>query len=107
MNNNAKDYMLNQLALVATRVSLHNSSGVEITGGSYARQVITWGSASSGSISDSSIPAFSVPAGASISQVRLWNTAGSTEYANFAVTTETFANAGTYTVTDLTIDLNK
>jgi hypothetical protein len=107
MNNDAKNYMLTQLASVATKASLHNGSGTEITGGTYARQTITWGSASSGSIIDTSIPAFDIPAGSTVAMVKLWNTAGSTEYASFNVTSETFANAGTYTVTDLTLDLNK
>lgn len=107
MNNDAKNAMLTHLASLATKVSLHNASGTEISGGTYARQTIAWGTASGGSISDTSIPAFNIPAGATVARIKLWNSAGSTEYADFTVTAETFANAGTYTITDLTLDLNK
>jgi len=106
MNNTAKNAMLDYLATVATKVALYSGASTEVTGGSYARQTITWGSASNGSISATSIPAFSVPAGQTVAIVKLFNDT-TTEYASFDVTDETFSNAGTYTITDLTLDLNK
>jgi hypothetical protein len=106
MNNNARDYMLTQLATVATRASLHEEGGTEITGGGYERQAVSWAAASGGSMAKSGTLAFSVPAGAAIATLRLYNTAGDTIYAEIAAT-ETFTNAGTYTMTTLTLDLNK
>lgn len=107
MNVDAKNYMLTQLAIVATKAALYSDASTEVTGGTYARQTITWGTASNGSISDTSIPAFNIPAGQTVAIVKLFNTAGTVEYASFDVTDETFTNAGTYTITDLTLDLNK
>lgn len=107
MNNTAKNYMLTQLTGQATRASLHAVNGTEITGGDYARQAVTWGTATNGAITASNQPAFSVPASSVVAIVKLWNTAGDTEYASFSVTSETFANAGTYTITSLSLDLNK
>lgn len=107
MTNDAKNAMLNHLATLATKVALYSGASTEITGGSYARQNITWGTASGGSIRDTSIPAFSIPAGQTVAIVKLFNAAGSVEYASFDVTDETFTNPGTYTITDLTLDLNK
>ena len=65
------------------------------------------GNISNGSISDTSIPAFDIPAGGVVAIVRIFNAAGTVEYASFDVTDETFTNPGTYTITDLTLDLNK
>jgi hypothetical protein len=107
MNETAKNYMLTQLAGQATKASLHIANGDEVSGGTYARQTITWGTASGGSISDTSIPAFNIPASTTVATVKLWNSAGTVEYASFDVTDETFTNAGTYTITDLTLNLNK
>lgn len=107
MNNTAKNLMLDALKAVATKAALYSGASTEVTGGDYARQTVTWGAASNGSISDTSIPAFSIPAGQTVDKVKLFNTAGTTEYASFDVTAETFTNAGTYTITDLTLDLNK
>ena len=76
MNADAKNYMLTQLAGVATKASLHDSGGTEVTGGTYARQTITWGTAAAGAISDTSIPAFNIPAGSTVARVKLWNTGG-------------------------------
>ncbi len=107
MNNTAKNLMLEALKTVATKAALYSNASTEVTGGNYARQTITWGTASNGSISDTSIPAFDIPAGQTVAIVKLFNTAGTTEYASFDVTDETFTNPGTYTITDLTLDLNK
>lgn len=107
MTNDAKNTMLDYLATVATTAALYSGASTEVTGGDYARQTITWGSASGGSLSDTSIPAFDIPAGETVAIVKLFNTAGTVEYASFDVTDETFTNAGTYTITDLTLDLNK
>lgn len=107
MTEAAKNAMLDYLATVATKAALYSGASTEVTGGTYARQTISWGSASGGSLSDTSIPAFNIPAGETVAIVKLFNTAGTVEYGSFDVTDETFTNAGTYTITDLTLDLNK
>jgi hypothetical protein len=107
MTNEAKNAMLDYLATVATKAALYSDASTEVTGVGYTRQNITWGTASGGSISDTSIPAFSIPAGQTVAIVKLFDATGTTEYASFDVTDEAFTNAGTYTITDLTLDLNK
>jgi hypothetical protein len=109
----AKNVMLDALAAVATRVALHtgdpggaNSAANEVTGGSYARQPITWNAASGGSLDNNANPVFDVPAGTTVSWISLWNTAGTVRYLKKDVTDEVFGSAGTYTVTDADLDLN-
>lgn len=63
------------------KMSLHNAYSVtganEITGGSYARQTITWSAAASRSkASSGAVPDFSVPAAATVSFLGVWNSAG-------------------------------
>lgn len=112
----AKNVMLDALATVCTRLALHtgdpggaNSATNEVTGGSpaYARKAIAWNAASGGAIDDSTNGAvFDIPAGTTVAWISGWNTAGTTRYFKKAVTNETFAGQGTYTVTDADLDLN-
>jgi hypothetical protein len=56
---------------------------------------------------DSNQPVFDVPAGGSVQYVGMWSAAsGGTFYGYGTVSTETFTNQGTYTLTDMDIDLN-
>jgi hypothetical protein len=105
--------MLNALAALAVKVSLHTADpgengSNEVTGGSpaYARQSITWNAAANGSMDDSNVPVFDVPAGTTVSYVGFWNSAGSVFYGSANVTDEVFASQGTYTLTDADLDLN-
>lgn len=110
LNDTAKNLMLTQLASVATKVALLNASLVEISGGTpaYARKTITWGTAAAGAITmNGTDPVFDIPSGATVAYVRLLNTAGDTQYGDYAVTNETYGGQGTYTITDFTINLNK
>lgn len=109
----AKNVMLDALAAVMTRVALHtgdpggaNSASNEVTGGSYARQAITWNAASGGALDNNANPVFSVPASTTVSWISFWNTAGTVRYAKKDVTDEVFGGAGTYTLTDVDFDLN-
>ena len=117
----AKNIMLNALARGIApdtdginKVSLHTASpgstGTnEVTGGSYARQTITWNAASAGAIDDSNAPVFDVPAGTTVAFVGFWyDSAGGNEaFAGYVdVADEVFTNAGTYTLTDADLDLN-
>jgi hypothetical protein len=95
------------------KVSLHTADpgengSNEVTGGSpaYARQSITWNAAANGSIDDSNAPVFDVPAGTTVSYVGFWNSAGTAFYGYADVTNEVFAAQGTYTLTDVELDLN-
>lgn len=73
--------MLDALAARLDQVSLHtawSTTGAnEVTGGSYARQSITWNSAASGALNSSNAPSFSVPSGNTIRFVGFWDTVAS------------------------------
>lgn len=109
----AKNVMLDALAAVCTRVALHtadpggaNSATAEVTGGTYARQAITWNAAAAGSIDSSNVPVFNIPAATTVTWLSFWNTAATVRYAKKAITSEAFGAAGTYTLTDADLDLN-
>lgn len=111
----AKNVMLDALAAVLTRIALHtadpggaNSASNEVTGGSpaYARKAVAWNAASGGAIDDSTAPVFDVPAGTTVAWISGWNTAGTVRYFKKQVTSEAFGAQGTYTLTDIDLDLN-
>lgn len=88
--------------------SLHSgdpgSNGAnELTGGTYARKSITFGAASGGVRTAVSNPVFDVPAGGSVRYAGFWD--GATFKGSGILTTETYTNAGTYTLTAATITL--
>ena len=110
----AKNAMLNALGALAIYVSLHDgdpgeSGTAEMSGGTpaYARKSITWNAAANGSLDDSNVPVFDVPAGKTVKYVGFWSalTTG-TFYGSAAVTNEAFTAQGTYTLTDADLDLN-
>lgn len=95
-------------ASLVTHVGLANG-GVEITGGTYARQSITWGTAVDGNISATNEPTFDVPGGdTTVSQVQFFSGSdgAATLYGTTSVTAETFAGDGTYTLSSATINHN-
>lgn len=111
----ARNAMLDALAALVTRIALHsadpggaNSASNELSGGSpaYARKTIAWNAASGGAIDDSTAPVFDVPAGSTVAYISGWNTAGTVRYFKKAVTNEVYGAQGTYTLTDLDLDLN-
>ena len=97
---------LNQAAnaITVTNMSLHSTNPTangnvgEISGGGYARQTVTYGTATNGVRTLSNTPTFSVPAGAVISHYVVWDGSTVKDFGQFAAT-ETYAGAGTYTVT--------
>lgn len=104
----AKNAMLDGIGI--TQVSLHTADpgeagANEVTGGTYAKKAITMNAASAGNLDSSTLPVFDVPAGVTITHVGFW--AGATFKAGSSITSETFASAGTYTLNDADIDLNK
>jgi len=109
-----KNAMLNALGALAVFASLHSAdpgdTGTnEISGGSpaYARKAITWNGAGSGTMDDSNVPVFDVGAGKTVLYVGLWSlVTGGVFYGSALVTSETFGAQGTYTLTDMDLDLN-
>lgn len=108
INNSGKNVMLDYLGTVCTHASLYSDAGgtVEITGGSYARQTLTWASASNGSKAISNQPVFQIPAGATVATIGITTAiSGGTQHALFDATDEVYGGAGTYTITSLSISL--
>ncbi len=110
-----RNVMLDGLGVVLTRISLHSgdpgaadAADNELTGGSpaYARKAIAFNAAAAGSMDDSTAPVFDVAAGSTVSWIAGWNTAGTSRYFKKDVTNEVFGAQGTYTLTDLDLDLN-
>lgn len=105
-----KNKMLN--ALAPATLSLHSADpgdtgASELSGGSpaYARKAASYGAASGGSKASSAAVTFDVPAGATVAYVGHWDSS-SVWLGGDAVTQETFAGQGTYTVDTDTLDLN-
>lgn len=96
-------------SLTITHASLHTADpgtngANEVTGGSYARQAVTMAAASGGTRSASNQPVFSVPAATTVAWIGLWN--GSTFLGSADPVDEIFSNAGTYTVTAITVGVS-
>lgn len=74
----ALNTMLDALAADLDQVSLHTAYSAtganEVTGGSYARQAITWNAAASGALDSSNAPSFSVPGGNTVRFIGFWDT---------------------------------
>jgi hypothetical protein len=109
----ARNVMLDALGAVCTRIALHsgdpgaaNTAANELSTGGYARQAVTWNAAAAGSMDNNANPVFSVAAGVTVNWISGWNTAGTVRYFKKAVTAEAFGGAGTYTLSDLDLDLN-
>ena len=101
-------------AVVTTYASLHFSNpgdtgASEISGGTpaYARKAVTWNAASGGALDSSNAPIFDVPAATTVSHVGLWDALAAGNFLGYAdVSDEPFASQGTYTLTDMDLDLN-
>jgi hypothetical protein len=74
------------------------TAGTEVSGGSYARQALSWSTASNGSITATAT--FSVPAGVTVVGAGVHSAVTAGNYLDGGtVTSQTFATAGTYTNT--------
>lgn len=109
----ARNVMLDALGAVAAKAALHsadpggaNQAGNELSGGSYARQAITWNAAASGSMDNNANPAFTVTAGVVVGWASFWNTAGTVRYLKKQLT-QTTVDGTSYTLTDVDFDLNQ
>lgn len=112
LNNNGLNEMLDGLTGNVAFVSLHtsepNASGSnEVAGGSYARQSVTWGTATTGSVSASDEPVFDVPGSTTVSWLGLWSavTAGTFYGALELTNPETFGGPGTLTMDEITVNV--
>lgn len=94
-----------------THASLHSANpptaANEISGGSpaYARKAVTWeavaGTETPGNVDMTAQPVFDVAGGTTVAAVGYWTAlTGGTFMGGHAVTSETFAGQGTYTLTD-------
>jgi len=105
----ARETALTALGTAITHVSLHTgdpgtTGAAEVTGGDYARVAVTW-DPTGGNLTITAPAEFDVAGGTTVSHYGLW--AGATFYGGDTLSaSETFANAGTYTLTDLDINLN-
>lgn len=105
---------LDALALEADALITHIAlfgNGSEVTGGSpaYARLAVTWTAPSAGLIRPTANLVFDIPAGGVVDEWRGFTaSSGGTDYGGAALTEETFAGQGTYTLlaasTDIDID---
>ena len=105
LNNNGLNAQVGGLTAVVTHVSLHTaepdaSGSNEVTGGTYSREAITWGSASGGTATSSAEVVFDVPTGVTITHLGYWSasSAGTFYGSRQLDTSQTFSSAGTYTL---------
>lgn len=102
------DPMLSAAGSTAATASLHTAdpgaTGTdEVAGGAYARQPVSWGAASGGTIATDADVVFDVPASTTVSWLGLWD-GSSTWLGGIELSApETFTNAGTYTLTEASI----
>ena len=109
MNESYQNAIQNHGATLVPYIGLVNGSGVELSGGGYARKAANWTTASGGLIRPTADLVFDIPAGAVVAGWRGFTaTTGGTNHGGATVTTATYTNAGTYTLrASLTgIDIN-
>jgi hypothetical protein len=107
LNATAHNLMLDELGTLGTHVSAHTAdpgaTGTdEVTGGSYARQSVTWNAASASNLDSSNQPVIPIPASTTITHIGLWSAvSGGTFYGSWDITDEVFGSSGNYTCSDL------
>jgi len=101
LSTRGKNAAANAVRSAATHAALFNGSGVEIDGGGYTRLAVTWGTVSNGVASLASTPyEFSVPAGATVAEIRYMEGSSGSDYqGSESVTPEVFGSAGVYRLT--------
>ena len=109
MNESYQNAIQNHGATLLTHIGLVNGSGTEISGGSYARKAVSWTAAAAGLIRPTANLVFDIPAGATVAGWRAFTAStGGTNHGGGALTSATYSNAGTYTLTAAStgIDIN-
>jgi len=105
-NDGALNTMMTALTGEITDCSLHSAdpgtTGInELSGGTYARQTVTFGAAVSGQANVNNAPVFDVPASGTVAYVGFW--AGTSFRVGVQVTTESYSsNGGTYQLQNTT-----
>lgn len=109
--NHAKHTMLDHL-VQTVYVSAHNAEPVE--GGAeneiagVTRQEVTFAAASGGAVDSSNTPVLPIPAGQTVTHIGFYDAAtGGNLLAFRLIPSEVFTNAGTLTIDDVDLDLNK
>jgi hypothetical protein len=84
-----------------THIGLVNGSAVELTGGTYARQPVTWTAATAGLVRPTANLVFNVPSGSTVAGWRGFSALTSgTNYGGHTLTSVgPYASDGTYTLT--------
>lgn len=73
------------------------SAGTEVTGGTYARVAISWGTSSAGVVTGTCT--FNVPTGVTVAGWGIYTAIAGTYFDGGALTSQAFASAGTYALT--------
>jgi hypothetical protein len=104
-----RDEMLNDLDGLATHASLHTADpgttgADEVTGGSYARQAITWAAASAGSKTLTATVVMQIPPGTTITHAGTWSaiSAGTFRGGGALPAPEAYPTGGTYNLNLIT-----
>lgn len=102
----ALDPAASAVAEVAVEVSLHTaepdaSGSNELSGGSYARQAVTWGAPASGMVTATVEPEFPVPGGNWVRWCGLWDDSGAWVGGIELDSQVEFPADGTYTISPL------
>lgn len=108
INTSGKNAMLDALGTLCTYMALYtdDTATTEVTGGTYARQSVTWSAASNGSKAISNSPAFNIPSGTTVKSIGLLTAStGGTQHAFYNANDEAYTGDGTYTVTSGSISL--
>lgn len=105
LTSTTKNIMLNALGGSVTYFSLHTADPgatgtAEVAGSPYARKSASWGAAASGTVATNANVAFDVPGSTTITHLGYWSasTSGTFLGSRALDTSQTFATAGTYTL---------
>ena len=101
MNTTYRNAIATHGGTLITHIALVDETGTEITGGDpdYARQPVTWTSASDGTIRPNADLEFNIPADTTVGGWRGFSAlTDGTDYGGEDLTNEAFANQGTYTL---------
>lgn len=95
-----RNILAERFATEADYISLHvgdpgTTGDNEVTGGSYARQPLTWGAASAGAVTASAV-AFAVPAATTIAYIGFWTASSGGTFLESRTVSVTFVSGGTY-----------
>lgn len=104
-----RNVMLDHIRGLTLTISAHtadpgDNGANEVTGGTYARQSITYGAAAGGIIDLSNAPAIPIPSGVTVTHVGIWSDANFVHSLPMPAS-ETFANGGNLDVSQYQITL--